>query len=283
MSYERFFEWIVNFKDIWKFFKLKRIPHFTTLNKFVKRFPKRYLDELIFISGNRDVERKAITAIDSTGFSLTNASYYYTAVIKTRKSRKKKRRKIGNKNTRAIKKYLKTTFIVDVETQMVYSVSIRRGPSNDNKDFKRSYRRLEKHRGFVIGTILADRGYDSEANHEYAHDIWKAKSIIPTRKNRSKDFKTRGQYRKQMKKGYNRNLYYRRNMVETVNSVLKRTMGGLIRARTILNQNREVLFMVIAYNINKNQTINFWVLIGFLDCRFFREPISPNPLSFQRS
>jgi len=89
-------------------------------------------------------------------------------------------------------------------------------------------------------------------------------SIIPARKNRSKGFKTRGKYRREMKSGYDLERYRQRNKVETVNSVIKRKMGDCVRSRNVLNQNREILFMVMVYNIERSMKISLIIVIGFL-------------------
>ena len=263
MSYISFFEWIENFTDLWKVLAISSIPHFTTLHKFVQRCPKRHLDAFILISGLIDTDRPVRTGIDSTGYSLTNASYYYTVIISVRDKGKRKRGR--PRKRRAIKRYLKVTFVIDTDTQTILATSIRRGPDNDNKDFVRSYKKLEQNGSIDVDLILADKGYDSELNHEYAREVLGANSIIPPRRNRSEDFKTRGKYRKEMRSGYDQDLYRQRNKVETVNSVIKRKMGDCVRARKISNQNREILFMVMTYNIERNMKLSFIIVIGFLE------------------
>jgi hypothetical protein len=183
-------------------------------------------------------------------------------VIKTRQ----KTRSGRPRSRRLIKKYLKVTFLVDVTDQTILAVSIRRGPDNDNKDFVRSFRQIEKYGSSCIGMVLADKGYDSEANHEYVHDVIGAESIIPARMNRYDDFKTRGKYRKMMRAGYDKSVYHRRNISETVNSVLKRRMGDCVRAKNVLNQNREIIFMVMMYNTEKSLFL-YILVTGFLESR----------------
>jgi hypothetical protein len=266
MGYQKFFEWVENFTGLWELFELDQVPHFTTLQKFVGRCPKRYLDIFIKLSGIFDNPNGHITAIDSTGFSLTNASIHYTVVIRRRIFEPGGRPKRGRPRTRQpIRRFLKTTLVVDIETLTILAVCLRRGPSNDNKDFRRAFKGLENDSEMEIIYVLADKGYDSEANHEYVHEILEAESIIPARENRSKDYRTRGKYRSLMRTGYDENLYHQRNMVETVNSVIKRRMRDYVRARTIKNQNREIIFMVMAYNIEKGLSFSLFVFIGFLE------------------
>ena len=77
MSYQRFIEWVENFDGLWRVLDVERVPHFTTLHKFAGRFPRRYLDIVITMSSKETNIRVLETGIDSTGFSLTNASYHY--------------------------------------------------------------------------------------------------------------------------------------------------------------------------------------------------------------
>ena len=47
-------------------------------------------------------------------------------------------------------------------------------------------------------------------------------------------WKTRGKYRKKMKRGYNKLLYNQRNKDETIMSVIKRLFGEPIQSRLII-------------------------------------------------
>lgn len=266
MGYEGFMEWIENFTGLWEFFKVDTVPHFTTLHKFAGRVPRRYLDIVIMMSSIQDNTGNLFTAIDSTGFSLSNASFYYTIVLE----RHIKSRKRGRPRKKKIRKYLKVTFVVDIQYQFIVVLSVRRGPDNDSKDFIPSFKKLDTLDERKLERVVADKGYDSEANHKFIRDILGADTIIPPRKNRSVDFKTWGKYRKQMREGYSKSEYNQRNKVETVNSVIKRKMGDSIRARKVLYQNREIFFMAIAYNIDRHLSIIFIVIGGFLDSRLLR-------------
>lgn len=63
--------------------------------------------------------------IDSTGLQPTRASAHYVQVLKKDK-----------KSRRRVKKYIKLTTLVELGKQIIISQKIRRGPANDNKDFK---------------------------------------------------------------------------------------------------------------------------------------------------
>jgi len=53
--------------------------------------------------------------------------------------------------------------------------------------------------------------------------------------------------------------------VETIDSMIKRKMGDCVRARKVLNQNREVLFMIMVYNIERRMNYYFFIVIGSLE------------------
>lgn len=76
---------------------------------------------------------------------------------------------------------------------------------------------------------VMDKGCDSEVIHRLVRDGLGSDSVIPLRERNRK--KVKGRYRRQMSQGFNRELYHRRNLVETAFSVLKRRYGESRRAR----------------------------------------------------
>ncbi len=61
---------------------LSRLPHFTTLEKFMLRVPSTLLERVMggFVLLTR--VRRQVFGIDSSGFSLHHASYYYALRVK---------------------------------------------------------------------------------------------------------------------------------------------------------------------------------------------------------
>lgn len=104
-----------------------------------------------------------------------------------------------------------------------------------------------------IGLCVADKGYDSEENHVLIRDELGGYSIIPPREyDNVPVWRTMGKYRKQIKReGYSEKMYHQRSLVETVNSVIKRTMGDTVYSRLVRLQNREIEFRFIAYNTHR--------------------------------
>ena len=96
-------------------------------------------------------------------------------------------------------------------------------------------------------------------------------SVIPSRYEKDVPiWKTRGKYRKEMKRGYSKILYNQRNKDETIVSVIKRLFGEHISSRLIRMQNRELTFRCITYNIHRmlNLIIIKWILLSRLPIVF---------------
>ena len=102
--------------------------------------------------------------------------------------------------------------------------------------------------------------------NEFVTSLYKY-NIIPPRYNEVPVWKTRGKYRKKMKRGYNNTLYNQRNKDETIMSVIKRLFGEHIQSRLTRMQNRELIFRCIAYNLHRliKLAIVRWFLLSLLN------------------
>jgi Transposase DDE domain len=231
-----FTDWLVEAYYLRLFLQLSRIPHYTTLQKFTDRINivllERILSSFILFTDTRHI----FTGIDATGFKITHASEYYSSrsILKRRK-----------------KKYTKLSFGADVLKQIICDIKIRRAPTrHDNIDFKPIITRIAKINPLPV-VVVADKGYDSEENHILVREKLNGFSIIPSRYENVPIWKTKGTYRKEMKRGYNKILYNQRNKDETIVSVIKRLFGEHITSRLIRMQNRELTFRCIAYNTHR--------------------------------
>jgi hypothetical protein len=244
-SYRMFTDWLVEAYYLRLFLQLSKIPHYTTLQKFSDRINIMLLGKIIssfiLFTGTRHI----FAGIDSTGFKITHASDYYT-------SRAKLRRR---------KKYAKLSIGADVLKQIICNIKVRRAPtSHDNIDFRPVITRISKIK--PLSVVVADKGYDSEDNHVMVRERLKGFSVIPSRYEHVPVWKTRGKYRKEMKRGYSKILYNQRNKDETIVSVIKRLFGEHISSRLIRMQNRELTFRCITYNLHRmlNLIIIKWIL-----------------------
>ncbi len=158
--------------------------------------------------------------------------------------------------------FIKLTIGAELRTQIVTSIKLRRGPANDNRDFGPVVRRGHAIKPIKVG--IGDKGYDSENNHELLRDELHAQSTIPARYEDVPVWRTRGRYRKEMKRGYSKKTYHQRSKDETIFSVIKRTMGDEVRSMGAKGQNNEMRFKIISYNAARIVSIAYSLLRGFL-------------------
>ena len=157
---------------------------------------------------------------------------------------------MGKDNFLLHKKYLKLSTGVEVLSQIVCSIKIRRAPTrHDTIDFQPIVERTSEI--LPLSVVVADKGYDSEDNHTFVRESLHAFSIIPPRYVDVPIWRTHGKYRKEMKRGYSKILYHQRNKDETIISVIKRLFGEQITSTLLRTQNRELLFRCIAYNMHR--------------------------------
>jgi transposase len=168
------------------------------------------------------------------------------------------------------RRFVKLTIGVELKTQLVTSIKVRRGPDNDNKDFEPVVRRAHTIRRIKIA--IGDKGYDAEKNHELLREELHALSIIPTRHEEVPIWRTGGRYRKEMKRGYSKRTYHQRSKDETIFSVVKRTMGDEVRSVKTRAQNNEMRMKIISYNAARIATLASPSLRGFLQSHVFTGP-----------
>lgn len=230
VSYRRFVE-ICSENNIQRMLCIKRIPHFTTLQKFVQRTPKALFEKLVkacrTLLGLRNVE----ASIDGTGFSNTNPSHYYM-----RESAKQER-------PVEVKNYTKTLFLADNKTKLILNVKT----FSDNTSEMTQLKPMVSEIANALKTLIADKGYDSASNRKHCIS-YGIKPVIPVRQYA----RTRAQTRepsKRYKQQLDKQTYNRRALIESVNSAIKRTLGSYVCSRRADNQQKQVTLKAIAYNI----------------------------------
>lgn len=216
LSYERLI-------DILPYFGIRNVPHFTTLIKFAKRVPMELLNMLLSYSAK--AESCIVAAIDATGLSRSNASSYYVKRI--------------DRNTKT-RQHTKLSLYVDIPRRKILSARLRAKPRHDGKDVKY----LVKNSPVVGETNIMDKGFDDNKIHKIFREKGKF-SIIPARKGCK-----RGQYRREMRDFFDYGQYWQRNIVESINSALKRKYGSVLSCRNIRTQRVETYARLLLHNIS---------------------------------
>jgi hypothetical protein len=152
--------------------------------------------------------------------------------------------------SRRYKRHIKLTLAVDVGSQTIVSLITSPGPGPDFGLFRPAVSKAVDH-GYRIGAVLADRGYDSESNRRFVVHELGAETHIPLRKIYRNASGHGGKFRHRQERVLDHELYRRRALAETVNSVLKRTMSSISLARSERSQRVELTLRAAAHNARR--------------------------------
>jgi len=241
-SYRRLTE-LLNDINVLRMLGIQKLPHFTTLQKFVSNISKDILQKLVMACHKLINNNKMVVAVDSTGFTNINPTYYYLNRCGIRPP---------------YKNFTQTSIVVDTDTKLVLNIMVNSHPKNDTQSFIPLIDTLKDN----ILRALADKGYDSMELRKYCWDN-DITVHIPFRKPPS--YQTVSDNRIKAMKRFRTKSYNKRSIVESVISAIKRTTGGFVTATKQDNQQKQVTLKVLTYNLEKlsrnKKVISFTILI----------------------
>jgi len=226
---------------------IKKIPHFTTLQKALQRLSKGLLERMVRACHSLLDLKGMLSAIDGTGFSNTNPSHYYIKRIDGVK----------------VKNFTKTVLLADLDSKLVLNMKSTSDYQAETLSFIPILREVQH----ALTCVLADKGYDSRKNREYC---WTTgiETHIPVRKYKSEELLYgrkpvyKSSHRRKAVKLFDADKYRARALVESVNSAIKRAFGSWVCSRKPKNQQKEVTIKVLAYNLEvMKRTIKTWLFI----------------------
>lgn len=241
-SYESFVEWLQVATEIVQILSLGVIPHYTTLQKAAARLSDILLHVAIGRFTSIACPDKIFAGADATGFEDRHCTPYYSYRCSIRQS------------------YTKLSAGSDMDTQLICAVVIQHHPiSHDVRHFPELFQQMMT--VAVPWIFVLDKGYDAEWVHQMIRQNH-VMSMIPVRNRGCLISRTRGRYRKQMRRQFCKELYHQRNKCETIFSVIKRKFGSEIRSHHNTMKEKELLYRVLAYNCHRMTMISalLWMI-----------------------
>ena len=238
---------------------LKKVPHFTTLQQaeasLMAAAPTRRLLKHSAEAAMRPRRRVHLAAADSTGLSSSSASRYFV---------RRRSRSPGIWQTTTYKRYPKLDLLCDTASHVILSIYVGRGPTPDVTELPTLLDELP--RFATLNHLLADAGYDSEANHIYARHEHGILTTIPPRIGRPTTKRPSTYYRRLMTRGFDRRPYGQRWQSETTHRMIKAHQSSVVAARKYHTQRRELRLAAITHN----------VMIAMLQRVPYRAPSTPH-------
>ena len=139
----------------------------------------------------------------------------------------------------------KLATVCDTRSYINLSAQASIGPWPDCPSFKSLLARAQDR--VRINEMLADAGYDSEPNHEYA-DALGVRSIMPPTIGRPGPAGPKGNHRRRLWRRFPRKRYGQRWHVEGTYSQDKRRFGSQLRSTSVAGQWGELLLRVLVHN-----------------------------------
>ena len=206
------------------------------------------LDVLIQAANHAGLTGKTL-AIDSTMYDTHHFTRHYERRRKQHAGGDKEL--IRQRKSETMKKMPKLAVGSDTRSHLVTGMITHTGGGCDAPDFH--WLMIDAWCRCKPITVLADAGYDSAANHRLARErmgirSWiKAKTGRPT--NKPPTDRHRRHMQRKLKGSQAGKPYGQRAQAETTISMIKRNLGGYLRARTSVGREMEMMFRVVVHNL----------------------------------
>lgn len=232
---------------------MDRVPSIATLCRAFAFLiePRNLYDamDLIIDLSNRMGLTGQVLAIDSTLYD----THHFTRHYEYRRSKHAGGDKtvILKRKSETMKKMPKLAVGTCTRSHLVTGMIVHTGGRSDAPDFHwlmlDAWCRCRPH------TVLADAGYDSALNHAIARDRMGIRSWIKAKVGRPTNKEPTDRHRRHMQRklqGSQRGKPYgQRAQAETTISMIKRNLGGYLRARTRVGREMEMMFKVVVHNL----------------------------------
>lgn len=202
--------------------------------------------------------RRKPLAIDSTCYEQHHRSMHYDRrchrmLYESQKHPGKWGKSVNAARARRLKRIPRLAIAVDSGTHLILAAKTRIGNGSDAPDFDELLYDAWRRAGAKVAVVVADAGYDSEANHRIARHDLGVRSVIALGIGRPTSKPPSGRWRRHMKRRFSRKadqkLYAQRSQSETTHSMMKRNQSSALRSRTPERQKKEMMLRALVHNI----------------------------------
>jgi transposase len=216
--------------------QISHAPHFNATSElFNKPEITPVLHKLIMLSALPVAGLETDFSVDSTGFRTTTFGAYCED-------------KYGKSKEHH---WLKAHICAGVKTNIVASIAITVGNSNDSPQFGPLIRKTAQ--GFTIDEVTADMAYSSRANLQMVANVG-GKAYIPFKKSATGKAGGSTLWKKmyhyfQLNRDEFMDHYHKRSNIEATNAAIKRKFGETLKSKNPTAQVNELLAKIVAYNL----------------------------------
>lgn len=196
--------------------------HWTTLQKAAKRLPKFIWQSLL--AATITIKKISLAAVDGTGFARSGPSNYFLKRID---------------RAGPVGRPAQAITMIDVHRRKFISAAFYAKPHGEAQRVPHLHRKAP----VKPDVVLMDKGFDAEWLHQWLNENGTF-SVAPVRRNCR-----RGRHRKMMRDCMDWQLYWQRNIIESLFSALKRLFGTTVKSKNIENITAELFCRLIAYNL----------------------------------